>query len=367
MNKKICHISTVHPVRDDRILYKECISLQEKGYTVTLIACNPADIEIEGIDIIPLPSFRSRWQRFLLGSRFVVYFARHSGARLIHFHDPELMPACVLLAISGKKVIYDVHENISQQLRYKPWLKPAFLSWLVSTIVHGVEQFCCLFFKGIIAATEDIASRFSSRKTIIVRNLPLLSWSQENISLSRPAGKTRLIYAGGLTKIRGIREMVEAVGQLSEDVELCLVGSFDDAAYEAACRASNGWLKVRYKGQLPLKEVYHEISQADIGLALLYPAKNYLKSLPVKAFEYMLFGKPIIMSDFPYWQEVFGNCSLFTDPLKPEKIAEKIRILLYDSDLRNKLGENGKLLISQGLYWEAEREKMFDLYKKLYA
>lgn len=54
---------------------------------------------------------------------------------------------------------------------------------------------------------------------------------------------------------------------------------------------------------MSMDQVYPYIKAADIGIALLYPAKNYVTSLPVKAFEYMACQKPIIMSNFDYWKK----------------------------------------------------------------
>ena len=75
---------------------------------------------------------------------------------------------------------------------------------------------------------------------------------------------------------------------------------------------------------------------ADIGLSLLYPVKNYLTSLPIKAFEYMACSLPVIMSDFDYWKEIFKDCALFTDPQSPEMIGDCITRLLGSEKLKNR-------------------------------
>jgi glycosyltransferase involved in cell wall biosynthesis len=114
-----------------------------------------------------------------------------------------------------------------------------------------------------------------------------------------------------------------------------------------------------------MDEVYGFIQQADVGIALLYPIKNYLTSLPVKAFEYMAAGKAFIMSDFPFWKQMFGECALFADPFKPDEIAGTIEKLMEDKGLLKKLGNMGKELIETKYAWEMEEERLFELYKRV--
>ena len=66
---------------------------------------------------------------------------------------------------------------------------------------------------------------------------------------------------------------------------------------------------------------------SDIGMSVLYPIKNYLTALPIKSFEYMACSLPMVVSNFDYWQKLFGECALFADPYNPKDIANKILYL----------------------------------------
>ncbi len=58
----------------------------------------------------------------------------------------------------------------------------------------------------------------------------------------------------------------------------------------------------------------------------LHPTANYMVSLPIKMFEYMAAGIPVITSNFLLWREIVeGNdCGLCVDPLGPKAIATAI-------------------------------------------
>jgi glycosyltransferase involved in cell wall biosynthesis len=97
-------------------------------------------------------------------------------------------------------------------------------------------------------------------------------------------------------------------------------------------------------------------------VATLHPQHNYLTNLPVKAFEYMTCSLPVVMSDFPYWREVFEGAALFVDPQRPEAIAAAIRHLLDHPDEARRLGERGRMMVEEKYSWEAESVKLLALY-----
>ena len=124
--KRVCHITTVHPVDDHRILHKECASLRDAGYDVTLIAPHDEDVVLDGISVVALRgTARNRVERMLRRPIAAYRASAAVGADLYHFHDPELLPCGVRLARAGKRVVYDAHEDVPTQIRSKEWIPVA--------------------------------------------------------------------------------------------------------------------------------------------------------------------------------------------------------------------------------------------------
>jgi hypothetical protein len=121
----VVHFSTVHPADDTRIFAKQCVSLAEAGFRVTLIA--PGDgttIIRDGVTCRSLRVPKGRALRMTVGQFKMLGILLWCRADLFHFHDPELLPTGLMLRLIGRRVVFDSHEHISKDLAEKTWLSP---------------------------------------------------------------------------------------------------------------------------------------------------------------------------------------------------------------------------------------------------
>jgi glycosyltransferase involved in cell wall biosynthesis len=362
---KVCHISTVHGAFDDRIFYKECVSLAQHGYDVSLVVQHDKNEMVDGVKIQSLPKFNTRNERFIKGSVLAYKKAKATKSKIYHFHDPELIIIGIFLKISGKKVIYDVHENVSKQIKSKTWIKNIVIRKIVAFIYKLVESFGVLFFDKVVTVIPEIANEFPQKKSVVIRNLPILKLVTSNVEKELNNTTTTIVYAGGLTRNRGLKETIISIEKIEAPVKFLIIGEWLDMDYYEECKQLKGWGKVNYIGKVKLEEVYKKMSTADIGMALLYPEENYLRSLPVKAFEYMACGLPIVMSDFPYWMKTFKKGALFVNPFDDDAIFDKLNLLIGNKELRNQIGVEGKCFVHENFSWEKEVIKLIAVYKDL--
>jgi glycosyltransferase involved in cell wall biosynthesis len=92
-----------------------------------------------------------------------------------------------------------------------------------------------------------------------------------------------------------------------------------------------------------------------------------MESLPLKLFEYMSAGLPVIASDFPYWRELLDpiGCAIFVDSLDPKQIAAAIDDLLADEKRAQEMGQRGAVAVRERLNWRHEETKLLALYQRL--
>lgn len=367
MPAKICVLTSVHPAFDVRIFHKECRSLARAGYPVTLIAPIDESRDIEGVQLRCFPRYSSRVQRLVKGLAAMYRAAKEEDADVYHFHDPELIPVGLLLRASGKQVIYDVHEDLPKTISYKSYV-PKWLKWPLQATVKILEEWSARSMSGVIAATKPIAARFSEiPRVTVVHNYPLLEEFVASEENSESEWGNYVVYVGArITSGRGAQEMVQAMGLLPArlDIRLKLAGVFDPPKLPQILSALPGWERIVHLGVLGRTEVAQMLRHARAGLVLLHPEPNYLNAQPVKLFEYMGAGIPVIASDFPVWRNIVesAGCGLLVDPLDPAAIADAIEYLWNRPAEAAEMGRRGQAAVRARYNWSIEEQHLLRFY-----
>ncbi|MBN4061581.1 MAG: glycosyl transferase [Flavobacteriales bacterium] len=362
---KICHITTVHPVYDVRIFHKECCSLQKAGHDVTLLAANAEDTEKNGVKIVGVRyPVRNRLERMLKISKATYRKAVQINADIYHFHDPEFLPYALKLLKKGKKVIYDVHEDVPRQIVAKKWI-PWLLRRLIAFFFEQYENSAAKKMTHIVSATPFICKRFSkiSTKTSTINNYPMLEEMGTPEEFS--SKKREVCYLGSIHEERGIVQLIDALS--NADFKLNLAGKFDSEELKKQLMKNQGWKSVNDYGFVSREEVVEIMRKSKAGVVTLLPIPNHINSQPNKMFEYMAAGIPIIASDFPLWKEIIeGNdCGICVDPLSSKDICKAVEELLNDNEKAMCKGGNGRKAVEEKYNWETEAKKLIALYEKL--
>lgn len=365
--RKIIHLTTVHGRYDVRIFHKQCRSIATHGYDLTLVVQDgKGDENRDGFHILDLglpPSGRVR--RILLSPWRAYRSLRKVPADIIHFHDPELLPVGFLLKRGKRHVIYDSHEDYPRYILSKHWIHPV-LRKTISVVFEVLENYVARRLDAVVCATPFIKSRFKRINpiSIAVNNYPVQEEFQPT-NEEQPFSRT-ICYIGCIARGRGITELLESL-EILEDVTLIMCGPFESKAYADELQSMAGWKFVDYRGVVGRDEVRRIMACSAVGVVTLLPCPHHINSQPIKMFEYMSAGLPLIASDFPLWRRIIEEtkCGLCVDPSSPQDIARAITSLLSNKTLCRAKGSAGRKAIMSRFNWMNEFEKLLNLYKDI--
>lgn len=374
---KVCHLASKHKMNDMRIFEKECKSLAKGGFEVTLIGFGetPKTEMIDGVRCISLHCpIKNDLELLRKRNKLSLEAALQVDADIYHLHEPELLPVGLKLKKKGKTVIFDSHEFYGWQLRdnihkIKIIKTPAFVMRWFGKLYMRYEKRVCMKLDAVIqVCTMNGVDYFANRcrKSLFIRNLPSIT----DYSRKKPvdfAGKPTVAMIGGITKERGITQLVKATHQAGGT--LLLAGAFYPKSYEPELRQMPEFECVDYKGFLDKDGMVNLLEQANIGASTLLNIGQYDKidTFPTKVYDYMSMELPVVISNTEYAQRMndkyqFGIC---VNPDDEKEIGQAFAWLHAHPEQAESMGKNGRKAIEADFNWEKESEKLIGFYKSL--
>jgi glycosyltransferase involved in cell wall biosynthesis len=182
-----------------------------------------------------------------------------------------------------------------------------------------------------------------------------------------------LIYSGRLSIDRGILIYSAILRKLLEvgiPTRLKLAGTFTPENEQEIFFENAKDVKdfIDYLGWTPYEKISENYHSADIGLAILLPEPRYVAATPVKLFEYMASGLPVIASNFPAISHIVNdaNCGLLVEPMADiTSTVKNIKTWYENKTIPKILGENGRQAIISKYNWENQIASLIDFYNTL--
>ncbi len=177
-------------------------------------------------------------------------------------------------------------------------------------------------------------------------------------------------YIGQLYPWKGVDSLLEAISflpdKLRRKIRVLIVGGSYNQEYLIKLREMTKSLSlsniVKYTGFVNPREVPKYLKAIDIAVIPTPDTVLGREAMPIKIFEYMISGKPIIATDIPPHRQIFEECSskigVLVKPDDPKDLAEAIAELVEKPDLRKEWGENARREALLRYTWKARVQRI---------
>lgn len=309
-------ITTKHSYNDTRIYEKYYKSVKKNNYRIAYWCVGK---NVKGIPNI----------KFFTNSIMIFLNCIRINNAIIHFHDPGFLVYAYLIKLfTNNSVIYDIHEDVPKDILLKSWI-PYYRRIIFSKVYSFLERKMGRKLDGLITVTDHILERIKkiNRNSITIKNYPIQpqkidAWSNR---------KNQVIYVGAISKERGIFEMLELAGKLNK-YKFIIAGKFATDKLEKEVRSNPNWKNIEYLGIINSELRNNLLNESKLGFVLLQSTITYQHALPVKLFEYLSYGVPVVSSHLNILNEIIleNNCgiSIDIDDFNLKKANNKIKELL---------------------------------------
>lgn len=384
------------PFPPDYRVEKEAVTLIEAGFEVFLFCLryekHREDAVYKRIQLRRYPFNKLEYKLSALAYTVPLYkmfmvpkirdFIQRNSIDVLHIHDMVIAEAAMSAARAfGCRVVLDLHENrpaIMKEYRHLNKFPGRYLISLDTwkgkqdELVRNADKVVVVT---ELAKNELMASAGKSADDIaVVPNTPSLTFLEQPVDLDiveRMRGTFNLLYIGDTSERRGTAEMLRLVHAIKDEiptVRLWLVGksSFDQDLFHLA-----GELHVleyvQFEGWQDETSFPAYISGAHVCLSPLRRNPHHDTTYANKVFQYMALGRASVVSDCTAQAQLIlrENAGLVYPAGSANAFHDAIINLYRNDELRNQLGENGRLAVARKWNWQSTARQLLNIYDTL--
>jgi glycosyltransferase involved in cell wall biosynthesis len=377
---KVCMLAYAFYESDMRIL-RYAQSLQERGDTVDVIALRrsgaPAFEVLDGVNVYRVQErernergaaeYATRILRFMLVSARVLSM-RHvkDPYDIIHVHSvPDVLVfAAIVPKILGAKLVLDIHDILPEFFASK--FNVPKRSWKYRAMLLA-ERASAWLSDHVIIANDLWRPRLVSRSVTEDRCSSIINYPDDRLFFPRReaahGGKFRITYPGTLNSHQGVDIAIRAMALLKSEMPELEFHIYGEGPSKEALMALTEGLDlsgvVMFHDFLPCDQIAGIMALSDIAVVPKKASSEFgNEAMSTKIMEFMAIGVPVIASrtkvDTFYHDE--SRIRFFTSE-DPHDLAEAIRELRHDPDLRDLLAQNAlEYMRTNG--W-ANKQKMY--------
>lgn len=324
-------------------------------------------IKLEGVEnIYYFPSFNVRYiKRLAVYVNQVRYFDKifkESYPDILLFNSRNYF---LLKKALSRKEKHSIRNYLD--IRTLPVWSARYKNLLESFFLRRCLKLATVHFDGVTYITEEMKKHLEKKYNLPPHKFEMWS-SGVNSEIFKPTNNVkkhepfRIIYHGDLGEKRRISNVIKALKILKEfEIEFFILGS------------RKGFVKLYELGKtlgLSNRIIVHEpvsydkvpkyINRADVGIIPLPKWPGWNVSSPIKLFEYLSCGLPVIATRIPAHLNLLeGKEFVFwADSASPEDLAEAIKLAYENKEHFQTLGCEARKFVVDNYTWKEQANRL---------
>jgi glycosyltransferase involved in cell wall biosynthesis len=379
------------PAERDRRVIRECLTLEEHGYEVTVIAprgnpnlrvlpgsrntmLKPYPVYVYGSGVL---SFAAEflWSFLCVAVRLLGEVVRGRAHAVQVCNPPDVYwPLALLIRAMGRPWVFDHHDLCPEVYATRSDDEP---NKLVFRTLVGLEWLTLRTASAVVATNESFRENALARgvpadKVTVVRNGPAAREVAAVPPQPAPDGVHRIVYLGVLGKQDNVAGVVHAASALTKvrgerDWEVVIAGDGETLAELKELVGTSGLDDaVRFTGWLDAAEVDALLQTATVAIQPDLPTRMNHLSTMAKSVEYVSRGVPVVAVDLVETRRTAADAAVYVPTGTPEEFAAAIDALLDDEPRRAAMREVALQRFSGELSWEHQGVRYADMWRRLF-
>jgi glycosyltransferase involved in cell wall biosynthesis len=364
----------------EKIVYELSRRLAQRDYEIDILTCNtekaPAYEELDGIHIYRLPCWNALNSLYPIPKPYPTSFKilrrlLHKNYDVVNTQTRFFITSFLGLIFAKLKRTPLVHTEHGTRHSIVPnkvidLISRAYDHSIGARIVKsakiniGVSEAAREFLKHLGAANAQV----------IYNGIDTSIFKREDTNFRRKLGISSdamvITFVGRLIYAKGVQDLISAFSKVKDtapQAKLLIVGDgpyrveLEKLAHQTDCHSS-----ILFLGQKNQAELVEILSTTDI-----FVNPSYSEGLPTSVMEAASIGLPLIATDVGGTREIIttDKTGILVEARDVGQLAEELCLLLANAELREKLGENARILAERKFNWDKITEEYIKLYTSL--
>jgi len=314
------------------------------------------DIErVPSIDLVGIVPRFGYWLQYLSFVCFVTLRFLFMPRKHALIYTREFLIAYVFKTLRFKTV-YESHRILLKKRLYFWFLKD--IKWIITNSIGVAEEFKNRGYKQVLSYPNGVTLEnftFSSSKNELREKLHL------------PLDRSLIMYTGNLYSWKGIDTVIETAKTMKQTRALFMIVGGTDADVKSYRQkiANKNIINVLLLGHQNIKDIPKYLKAADVLILPNVPTseESIKYTSPMKLFDYMASGVPIVASDLPSIREILDETNaLLVSPGSHERLREGIEKVLNNPALSANIAGEARKKVSQ-FTWDKRAEAILNFIK----